>query len=327
MSFDSRDYARPGDARDSGRFGGGFSGGGGFGGPGGRLNRHSVTTWILVGLLGFFIVSNVFGGSSRAGVLNPARWGVFQLELATSGFQVWRFFTYQLFHADFFHLLFNGIGIYFFGPLLESWWGRWRFLAFYLLCGACGSLGYVALGAIPGLLPGGNQGVLLGASGAVFGILAAAATLFPHQRVQLLFPPIPMSMRTMALVFLGIAALSVLAGSRNAGGEAAHLGGALLGFVLVKKPGLLAWVPGATSSPGSFGEAGGFVVKDASPLKRVKQKVADARKQREADTDAKLDAEVDRLLAKVRRDGMHSLSAKERKTLQQATDRENKRAS
>ncbi|MEM9295224.1 MAG: DUF6576 domain-containing protein, partial [Planctomycetota bacterium] len=62
-------------------------------------------------------------------------------------------------------------------------------------------------------------------------------------------------------------------------------------------------------------------------LKRVKQKVADARKQREADTDAKLDAEVDRLLAKVRRDGMHSLSAKERKTLQQATDRENKRAS
>ncbi|MEM9296212.1 MAG: rhomboid family intramembrane serine protease, partial [Planctomycetota bacterium] len=309
MSFDSRDYARPGDARDSGRFGGGFSGGGGFGG---RLNQHSVTTWILITLLGFLVLGAIFSGSTRASFLDLKRWGQFDLRAATDGWQVWRFATYQLFHDGFFHLLFNCIGIYFFGPLLESWWGRWRFLAFYLLCGVCGSLGYVLLGSIPGLLPGGNLRPMVGASGAVFGILAGAATLFPHQRVQLLFPPIPMSMRTMALIFLGIAALGVLAGSGNAGGDAAHLGGALLGFVLVKKPGLLAWVPGATSSPGSFGEAGGFVVKDASPLKRVKQKVADARKQREADTDAKLDAEVDRLLAKVRRDGMHSLSAKER---------------
>ncbi|MEM7682600.1 MAG: rhomboid family intramembrane serine protease [Planctomycetota bacterium] len=315
MSFDSRDYARPGESR------------GGFGGFGGRLNQHSVTTWILVTLLGFFVLSSIFGGSARASFLNPAYWGVFQLDAATSGFQVWRFFTYQLFHAGFFHLLFNGIGIYFFGPLLEAWWGRWRFLAFYVLCGACGSLGYVALGAIPGLLPGGNQGVLLGASGALFGILAAAATLFPHQRVQLLFPPIPMSMRTMALIFLGISALGVLAGSGNAGGDAAHLGGALLGFVLVKKPGLLAWVPGATSSPGSFAGDGGIVVKPASPIARVKDKLADARKQRAADSDAKLDAEVDRLLAKVRRDGMHSLTAKERKALRDATERENKRAS
>ncbi|NJL31790.1 MAG: rhomboid family intramembrane serine protease, partial [Phycisphaerales bacterium] len=109
---------------------------------------------------------------------------------------------------------------------------------------------------------------LIGASGSIYGILLAAALVAPDMKVMLLFPPIPMKLRTMASVFLGIATLQVLVGSANAGGEAAHLGGALLGFLLIKQPWLLGWAESsarqrslreqyASSSASTGGESGG----------------------------------------------------------------------
>jgi membrane associated rhomboid family serine protease len=256
----------------------------------------------------------------RGSVLDLRPIGEFDVGRAIYGFQVWRFFTYQFLHADFFHILFNMIGLFFFGPLLEQWWGRRRFLAFYLLCGMCGSLIYAtlvigapslifdlerlrAIGLSPAAVP------LIGASGAVFGILAGCATLFPHQRVQLLFPPIPMSMRTMALIFLGIAALSVIAGSANAGGEAAHLGGALLGWLLCRNAGWLNWADRV--SPAGFPGA----VRDGINEGRYRKKV-----ERERATEA----EVDRILAKVQASGLQSLSKKEKRTLNQASEAKRK---
>ena len=150
---------------------------------------------------------------------------------------------------------------------------------------------------------------LIGASGSLFGILAACATLFPHQRVMLLIPPIPMSMRTMALIFIGISLLAVLAGS-NSGGQAAHLGGALLGFLLVKNVWLLNWVDPLANqmAPSPEAKAGRYE-------KKIKH-------QRERE--AKQQAEVDRILDKVREKGLQSLSAKEKKTLSQETERQNR---
>ncbi|MEM6460252.1 MAG: rhomboid family intramembrane serine protease [Planctomycetota bacterium] len=296
MGSENRDYFRD----EAKRWGGG--GGGGFGGGGGM---PPITKYLLIANLAVFVLQMVFGTARRGGFLSPFPLLNFNVEQAISGFQVWRLFTYQFVHADFFHILFNMIGLFFFGPLMESWWGSRRFLAFYLLCGASGAVVASLLGALPGLgvFPPGAK--LVGASGAVFGILAGCATLFPHQRVQLLFPPIPMSMRTMALVFLGIAALSVIAGSANAGGEAAHLGGALLGFVLVKNAGLLSWadrVDTAAVSPAA-----------------VKGKVEAGRFERKRKQEEALEAEVDRILAKVADQGLASLTNKEKKTLNDAT--------
>ena len=119
--------------------------------------------------------------------------------------------------------------------------------------------------------------------------------------VMLLIPPIPMTLRTMAIVFIGLAVLGLLAGSANAGGEAAHLGGVLVGFLLVKYPRL---VPG-------FGSVSMQAVRDGLTKGRWEKKQRNA---------AALEAEVDRILEKVRTKGLQSLSRKERKTLQRATD-------
>ncbi|MEM8739037.1 MAG: rhomboid family intramembrane serine protease, partial [Planctomycetota bacterium] len=275
-----------------------FSGGGG--GLMGRLGSGSVVTWLLGINFVVFVWDGIFGTAMRGSFLALEPVSYFSVDTAVFGGQVWRVFTYQFIHAGFLHILFNMIGLFFFGPLLEQWWGGKRFLAFYLLCGVSGAVVAALLGAIPGLGIFPVDARLVGASGAIFGILAGCAVLFPHQRVQLLFPPIPMSMRTMALVFLGISALGVIAGSANAGGDAAHLGGALLGFVLAKKANWLHWADRV--SPAS-----------------VKAGVSEGRKQKQREREQNLDAEVDRILAKVAEHGLQSLTNKEKKTLNRAT--------
>jgi len=142
---------------------------------------------------------------------------------------------------------------------------------------------------------------LVGASGALYGVLIGAATLFPNQRVQLLIPPIPMSLRTMAIVFLAISFLSVVAGS-NDGGNAAHLAGAALGFYLVKRPGLLNWADRLSPE----------AIQEGYNKGRYEKKLKQEQASRE---------EVDRILAKVSEKGIQSLSKREKKILQQDTDR------
>ncbi|MEQ9453623.1 MAG: rhomboid family intramembrane serine protease [Phycisphaeraceae bacterium] len=292
MSFENRDYYRD-------RSGGGFGGG--------RFGGASVVKWLIIINAVIFLWDGIMMGSRRGSSFALLPYGYFSVDEGIYGLQVWRFFTYQFLHADFFHILFNMIGLFFFGPLLERTIGSRRFLAFYLLCGVSGAVVASLLGAIPGLIMMPSSAILIGASGSLFGILAACAVLFPNLRVMLLIPPVPMTMRTMALVFMGIAALSVLAGSRNDGGEAAHLGGALLGFLLIRNIGLL-----------NFAEGSRFSLD--SPREAFNRKLA----QLKADQEAKEQAEVDRILDKVRDQGLQSLSSRERKMLQKATDKKRK---
>ena len=109
-------------------------------------------------------------------------------------------------------------------------------------------------------------------------------------------------MRTMALVFLGIAVLSLMAGSDNAGGEAAHLGGALLGFVLVKYPRSLDWA-------------------DRMSPQAIQRGSRQGRWQKQVEKRRREEKEVDRILAKVRREGLASLTRREKSTLKRATER------
>ena len=193
------------------------------------------------------------------------------------------------------------IGLYFFGPMVERWWGSKRFLAFYLLCGASGALLMTVMSFVPGLLLLGPATPLVGASGSVFGVLVGAAVIAPRQTVMLLFPPIPMQMRTLVLFFLGIAVLFVIVGSSNGGGEAAHLGGALLGFLLMKSPRTLDWADHLSPTAIQAGaRAGRFEKQQAKHVD--------------------LNAEVDHILDKVKNKGLQSLTSREKKTLKQATE-------
>ena len=280
-----------------------------FGGFGSRLRGASVVQWLLgINCVVFLLDAVLSSGSRTPWWMSPSILGEFSIQSAIYRVQLWRFVTYQFLHFGLFHVAVNMIGLFFFGPMIERWWGSRRFLAFYLLCGTCGAVIFSLIGILapeviyPADAPGEvTTAPLVGASGSLFGILVACAVLYPQQRVMLLIPPIPMSMRTMALFFLGLAALAVIVGADNAGGQAAHLGGALLGFVLVKNPRRLDWADRLSPSAIQSGVNQG----------RFERRQRQQRQQQ---------AEVDRILDKVSQHGLQSLTRKEKKTLSRATE-------
>ena len=236
MGFQDRDYYRtpasPGDESQVGRLGG-----------------TSVTTWLIVINVAVYLLNGMILGvvtdpAGRPVARYALLWelGHFSVGTAIFGGQIWRFITFQFLHAGFWHLLMNMLGLYFFGPLIEYYLGSRRFLLFYLLCGVAGPFGYMLLWAASGVTPQALQMTayvpLVGASAGVFGILMAAATIAPDATV-LVYGVLPMRLRVMAWVLLGIAVWTVFTAGRNAGGEAAHLGGAVLGWLLIRNPQVL----------------------------------------------------------------------------------------
>jgi len=189
---------------------------------------------ILHALNAFFTASVRLpnGETETVGLLTY--WGNFNVAQGINGLQFWRLFSYQFLHGGYIHLGMNMMALYFFGPLIEKWWGPRRFLAFYLLCGACGAWLMALFAFFPSLLSA-NEAWLVGASGSIFGVLVATAMLYPKDEVKLIFPPIWVTTRKLALVFLGLSIVSMLF-DFNFGGNAAHLGGALFGYLLVKRP-------------------------------------------------------------------------------------------
>ncbi len=166
-------------------------------------------------------------------------WGHFSVALAIFHGQVWRFITFQFLHAgpDIWHLLVNMLMLYFFGPLVEAYLGRRRFLAFYLICGVAGPVAYMLLWAVSSTgtmnLIQTSYVPLVGASAGLFGILVAAAHIAPDATV-LVYGILPMKLRVMAWVMLAFAVYTVFTSGHNAGGEAAHLGGAVMGWLLIR---------------------------------------------------------------------------------------------
>ncbi|GAB4555709.1 MAG: hypothetical protein Tsb0013_18510 [Phycisphaerales bacterium] len=161
--------------------------------------------------------------------------------------EVWRFVTFQFLHANGGHLFMNMLGLFFFGPIAERYLGSRRlFLAFYLLCGIAGAFLYLLLNLAGWLLPVklplvlANQPwvPLVGASAGVFGVLWAAAFLRGRD-IMLVFGIIPVEIRIGVFIFTAIAFINLLTGGNNAGGDAAHLGGALAGAYFIRKPHLL----------------------------------------------------------------------------------------
>lgn len=144
--------------------------------------------------------------------------------LGSDYFQPVQLITHMFNHGNTSHLFFNMLGLFFFGPHVERLWGPKRFLTYYLICGAGAIVTHILLGA---------NSAVLGASGAISGVVVAFAWLFPNVQVMLLIPPIPMKAKYMAALFIGID-LFMGFGQVNSGiAHFAHLGGALAGIVLI----------------------------------------------------------------------------------------------
>jgi membrane associated rhomboid family serine protease len=199
----------------------------------------SVTTWLISINVACYLLDCVtthylvFPDGRRLIQGEPFYdWGAFTADTAVFHLQAWRFITFQFLHASLTHLAFNMLALFFFGPLMETYLGRRRYLAFYLLCGMAGPMSYLLFYGLHVAADQRNAG-LIGASAGVFGILIAAAQVLPDVKV-LIYGIIPARLRTVAWVLLGIAVYTVFTNGRNAGGEAAHLGGAALGYLLIK---------------------------------------------------------------------------------------------
>lgn len=74
---------------------------------------------------------------------------------------------------------------------------------------------------------------MIGASASIYGVMIATAFLYPNASISLFFPPVTMTMRTFALIVIGIATAVILTNGNNAGGEAGHLGGVIMGLIIM----------------------------------------------------------------------------------------------
>jgi membrane associated rhomboid family serine protease len=146
----------------------------------------------------------------------------------------WTVLTYAFTHKGFFHILFNMLNLYWFGQLLREYLGDRRLVSIYILGAlAGGTVFLLAYNLIPMLQPAAAaEQSVLGASAAVTAIIVAAATLLPDYTFMLiLIGPVKIKWIAAAVVLISLAGIN----SGNTGGEVAHLGGALLGFIFIKQ--------------------------------------------------------------------------------------------
>ena len=149
------------------------------------------------------------------------------------GFKPWQLLTSAFLHGNLMHIAFNMFALWSFGTMVERAVGARRFAWLYFLSVFSASLVQLLVvtatsdsGAVP----------TVGASGGVFGVLLAFAFLFPHARVMLVFPPIPMKAWVLVAGYAVIELTSGVFGTRQGVAHFAHLGG-MLGAAVV----LFAW--------------------------------------------------------------------------------------
>lgn len=178
--------------------------------------------------------------------------------ISSEQFRPWQLVTHMFLHGGTTHIFFNMFTLFMFGSLLERVLGAKNFLNFYLLSGIGGAVLYMLSMMVEVYLNTGQifvdakdlftkglsvdemknvYGILnvrmLGASGAIYGVLIGCAYFFPDARVMLIFPPIPMRLKVMVILLL---LMDLVMGYQRVGNVAhfAHLGGALFGFLILK---------------------------------------------------------------------------------------------
>lgn len=145
----------------------------------------------------------------------------------------WTPFTYIFMHAGIWHIAINMLWLYWMGQIFEEYLGNKRILGLYLMGGLAGALFYVAsFNLLPVFRDLVHISVIVGASAGVMAIVTATATLLPDYSIPLILIG-PVKLKWLALFLVIIDFLMII--ESNPGGEISHLGGALLGFVYIKR--------------------------------------------------------------------------------------------
>lgn len=149
----------------------------------------------------------------------------------TDNFRPYQLFTYMFAHADFWHIFYNMLGLAFMGPMLEILWGDKRFLLFYIIAGV-GAAAFNVI--IEVFFKQSSFSFMIGASGAVYGVMTAFGILFANVEVRPIFFPVGFKAKYIALVLGSIAIFySVMPSSDNTA-HLAHLGGIVVAIILLQ---------------------------------------------------------------------------------------------
>ncbi len=238
----------------------------------------------------FQVVVQIFGGPELSRLLTSTFGLAGQWQTTMS--QPWRLLTYLVLHGGAFHLLFNLLWLWWMGKAVEDVVGSKAFLGLYLFSGVGGALVnmmvQVALGTVSSI-------PTIGASGAVFGVMVAFARLYPTMPIQLfLFPPIQARYLVAGLIALDVLLLT----ADDHVARVVHLGGALSGFVFM-------WARETGWTLPMFLRKG-----TRKPKNRRMRAVADAEILHET-----TQADLDRILDKIAKNGYSSLSEHEKRIL------------
>lgn len=220
--------------------------------------------------------------------------------------EIWRLGTYMFAHGGWGHIILNMWGVFLFGRLVEQRIGSRRFLHLYFTSGFVG-------GAIWLLANWRTPYSVIGASGALFGLLMAAAMAFPNQVVSLIFPPISIRLKTLVLIYGLIEVVATLGNPGSHIAHIAHLGGFLGGFMYMRH----LRSPGGSSAPGGlFSELRRYWTDARAKQRRKRFEAVGNGAESE-----NLTVETDRILDKIGHSGLESLTPEERGTLERARHR------
>ena len=142
---------------------------------------------------------------------------------SSGNFRLWQPLSYMFMHGSFDHLFFNMFSLWMFGTTLENYWGSRRFLFFYLVCG-------IGAGLLNLLVPGIH--VSVGASGAIYALLLAFGMMFPNEYIYLYFL-VPIKTKWFIIGMIAIELFEGIFRSYDGIAHFAHLGGMLIGFILI----------------------------------------------------------------------------------------------
>jgi membrane associated rhomboid family serine protease len=260
--------------------------------------------------------------------------GALGFNFATAPTRWWTAVTYMFVHGDFWHLLWNMYALFIFGPRLEHFWGTRKFVFFYFLSGLGGLICYTLFFRDSGSL-------LLGASGAIFGVMGAYALQWPKQEVYL-FWVLPMRVVTLVMLLVGFNLAMGLFGLATGGGANiayfAHLGGFIVAWLYMRTPPSvsieqlrqrISQVPDTEDPPRAIPralprsrerveEVDEIVAKSKALAAKRPAAITPARKV--ASRDLKVE-DVNRVLDKISAEGLDSLTNEERSILEEMSRR------
>jgi membrane associated rhomboid family serine protease len=234
----------------------------------------------------------------------------------------WTLITYFFTHEGFLHIIFNMLNLYWFGQLVREYLSDKRLLSLYILGGLTGGVLYILVyNFIPFFADRAAFAVMIGASASVLAIVVAAATLLPNYTFNLILVG-PVRIKYIAL-FLVVLSISGAVGD-NAGGNIAHLGGALIGWIFIKQLQLGTDIGRPIHAvldffTGIFSRKPALRVSHRGTMPATPTAKRTTAKSKPGNPDQN---EIDRILDKISSSGYESLSKEEKQLLFQASQKE-----